>query len=241
VTVRALGSFSAPVGQRAVRVRLAVSPMQLTIAFDAFLPAAHWGPLFHVLCLEQPHVTLRWRPVGFPTAGGSRLGDADVGLFVGPRAEPGLDSLTIDSSPIVAIMAAGHPLARHGAISIADIIDEPFVDGQGLDPRWHAVWTLDDRRGAPAKVAGPPIADADAGLSVIASGAAIGTAPDWAATGLPHPGVVSVALRDAPSVATRLVWRSDDDNPSVRALIDLAAAWATLRGDPLGGDQPMAG
>ena len=214
--------------------------MQLTIAFDAFFPVGRWGPLFHVLCLEQPLLTLEWRPVRFPTVGRSPLGDAEVGLLVEPLVGPGLDSLTIDSSPMVAIMAVGHPLARNDEISVADILDEQFLDVQDLDPRWGAIWTLDDRRGAPAKLIAPPVADGDAALRAIASGAAIGTAPEWAANGLHHPGVVSVALCDGPSVATRLVWRSNDDNPIVRALIDLAAAWATLRRDRADAGEPGA-
>ena len=212
--------------------------MQLTIAFDAFLPVARWGPLFHVLCLEHPRLTLEWQPVRLPTLGRSPLDDAEVGLLVEPLVGPGLDSLTIDSSPMVAVMPVGHPLARHDEISVADILDEQFLDVQGLDPRWRAIWTLDERRGAPVKLIEPPVADAGAGLAAIASGAAIGTVPEWAVNGLNHPGVVSVALRDGPSVATRLVWHANDDNPVVRALIDLAAAWASLSPDRADADEP---
>jgi len=167
--------------------------MQLTIAFDAFLPVARWGPLFHVLCLEHPRLTLAWQPVGFPTLGRSPLDNAEVALLVEPLAGPGLDSLTIDSSPIVAVMPVGHPLARHDDISTADILDEQFLDLHGLDPRWRAIWTLDRHRRAPANLIEPPVTDTGAGLAAIASGAAIATVPEWAANGLNHPGVVSVA------------------------------------------------
>jgi len=212
--------------------------MQLTIAFDAFLPVARWGPLFHVLCLEHPRLTLAWQPVGFPTLGRSPLDNAEVALLVEPLAGPGLDSLTIDSSPIVAVMPVGHPLARHDDISTADILDEQFLDLHGLDPRWRAIWTLDRHRRAPAKLIEPPVTDTGAGLAAIASGAAIATVPEWAANGLNHPGVVSVALRDGPSVATRLVWHANHDNPTVRAVIDLAAAWATLSRDHADAHEP---
>jgi hypothetical protein len=36
------------------------------------------------------------------------------------------------------------------------------------------------------------------------------------------------------------VWRADDDNPIVRALIDLAAAWASLRRDRPDAGEPGA-
>ena len=56
--------------------------------------------------------------------------------------------------------------------------------------------------------------------------------------GLHHPGVVSVALRDGPSMATRLVWHANDNTPVVRALIDLAAAWASLSPTGADADEP---
>ena len=204
--------------------------MHLTIAFDAFLPVARWGPLFHVLCLEQPLLTLEWRPVRFPAVGRSPLDDAEVGLLVEPLVGPGLDSLTIDSSPMAAIMAVGHPLAGQDEISVADILDELFLDIQGLDPRWRAIWTLTiPRRAREAHRAARGGRRRGTGGDRVGRrdrhGARIGRerpAP---------PGLVSAALRDGPSVATRLVWRSNDDNPIVRALIELAAAWATLRRD----------
>jgi len=39
-------------------------------------------------------------------------------------------------------------------------------------------------------------------------------------------------------VATRLVWHANDDTPVVRALIDLAAAWASLSPDRADADEP---
>ena len=71
--------------------------------------------------------------------------------------------------------------------------------------------------------------DALDGLRLVASGRAIGTVPAWTADGLHHPGVMTFPLRDAPTVATRLVWRADDLHPLVAALVDLARAWTALR------------
>jgi DNA-binding transcriptional LysR family regulator len=62
-------------------------------------------------------------------------------------------------------------------------------------------------------------------LAVIAAGRAIATAPAWAASGLPHPGIVALPLTDGPQVTTQLVWREGDDNPAVDALVSLATAW----------------
>jgi DNA-binding transcriptional LysR family regulator len=147
-------------------------PMQLTVAFDGFLPAARWGPLFHVLCLEQPRMVLRWKPVGFPTRGRSLLGDADVGLFVEPPAEAGLDTLAIESSPMVVVMAVGHPLARPHEVSVADVLDQPFPNWPELDARWRAFWSLDEHRGGPPAFAGD-VRTTGAATDLVAAGAAI--------------------------------------------------------------------
>ncbi len=211
--------------------------MQLTVAFDRTLPVARWGPLFHVLCLEQPGITLNWKPVGFPMPGRPLLGDADTGLFVEPPAEEGLDTLVIESSPMVVVMAVGHPLTRQHELSVADVLDQPFPNVQDLHPGWRTFWTLDEHRAGPPAFVGNGVTSAAAAIEVVAGGGAIATLPAWAAGGLQHPGVVSVPLRDGPAVTTRLVWRAADKDPVVRALADLAAAWsAALRDRPgLGG------
>jgi DNA-binding transcriptional LysR family regulator len=124
----------------------------LTVAFEERLPAAHWGPLFHVLRLERPELRLEWRAAPFPTLDRSLLEGADVGLFVAPPEEEGLQALTLTTSPMVVVMAAGHRLARSHELRVADILDERFPGCAGLHPQWRAFWTLtlnvERRRGA---------------------------------------------------------------------------------------------
>lgn len=124
---------------------------------------------------------------------------------------------------MLVIMAAGHRLAQHDELAVADILDQPFPGGSNLHPEWLEFWTLDEHRGGPPEFSDRRVETAEQALQVVASGEAIATIPATIASGLPHPGVVSIPLTDGPSVATRLVWREDDENPSVHALIDLAA------------------
>ena len=207
-------------------------PMQLRVAFHT-LPFARWGPLFQVFCLEQPGVRLEWQAVGFPRRGRPVLDGAEVGLFVAPPHQDGLSALTIEASRMVVLMAVGHPLTRYDELSVADVLDEPFPGGPDLHPQWRAFWTLDDQRGGPPRLSGDHVERPEQGLDAVAAGRAIATVPATLASGLPHPGVVAMPLNDGPSVPTRLVWRSDDDNPMVRALVDLARAW-TQSGSTLG-------
>lgn len=195
---------------------------QLRVAFDA-LPFARWGPLFEILCIEQPGVQLEWLAVGFPTRERSLLHGADVGLFVAPPHEAGLSALTIETSRMHLLLAVGHRLGRHHELRVADILDRPFPGGSNLHPQWQAFWTLDEHRGGPPRLTDDRVQNPEQWVHVVASGRAIGTVPATIATGLPHPGVITVPLTDGPSVVTRLVWRSDDENPLLRCLVDLAS------------------
>jgi DNA-binding transcriptional LysR family regulator len=187
------------------------------------MPLSCWGALFHVLCLEHPDLRLEWQSMGFPTLDRDLLEGADVGLFVAPPDEPGFSALTIGTSQMVVLVAAGHRLAQHDELSVAQILDEPFPAGPNHHPGWRAFWTLDQQRGGPPRLAHESVENLEEGAGLVAVGAAIATAPASISGGLPHPGVVAVPLRDAPPVLTRLVWRSDVDNPLVGALVDLAA------------------
>jgi DNA-binding transcriptional LysR family regulator len=199
--------------------------MQLRIVFDE-LPLARWGPLFHVLCLEQPAAELEFMPVAFPTDGSSRLEGADVGLFVNPPRGGGLKCLVLERSPMVVLMAAGHPLAReHDVLRVADVLDEPFPAGTPLDEAWTAFWTLDDFRGGPPKRSSGAVRGAREVLDIVAAGRAVATCAASMAAGLAHPGVVALPLVDGPLVETALVWRAGGRrHPLVDALVDLAAA-----------------
>jgi DNA-binding transcriptional LysR family regulator len=212
----------------------------LRIAFDA-LPLSRWGPLFHVLRQEHPDMRLQWRRMEFPTWERLLLETADVGVFVEPPREPGLSTMTIESSPMLVLVAVGHSLAQKRDLRIADILDQPFPGGPTLHPQWRAFWTLDEQRGASAALTDDRVENADDGLGVVAAGRAIATIPATIAGALPHPGVIAIPLTDGPAVATRVVWRSDDENPIVRRLIELAAAMTCdLAPDSAPSAQPAA-
>jgi DNA-binding transcriptional LysR family regulator len=202
---------------------------ELTIAFDV-LTGARWGPLFHVLRLEQPDLRLRWRALDFPPANGSLLDGADAGLFVAPPREPGVGAITLETSALVVAMAAGNRLSASAHVDVATIVGEPFVDCPGRHPECSAFWTLDKQRGSPPRLAGPGAGSVAQCLDVIASGAAIGTFPVTVADALPHPGVVAAALHDGPRAATCLVWREDGGDPFVRSLIALGRAMSREAG-----------
>jgi DNA-binding transcriptional LysR family regulator len=202
---------------------------RVTIRFEACLPHARWGPLFHVFRLEHPGVRLDWTATGFPARDDPLLGSADVGLFLEPPAQDGFAALTLDVSPMAVIVPAGDRLADHDRTRVADILDRSFPGTPSLHPAWTAFWTLVEQRGGPPQFTDDDVRTAEHALHVVAAGRAIATMSTTVATGLAHPGVIALPLRDGPPIRTRLVWRSGDDNPAVNALIDLATAWTQVR------------
>lgn len=200
--------------------------MRLRVAFDANIPHVRWGPLFDAFRREDRGVRLDWHAVGFPVQGCSMLDGADVGVFMHPPPEVGVRALTLDASPMVVVMAVGHRLAHHDTLSVADVLDEPFPGGPNLHPEWSAFWTLDEQRGRPPERSPDDVTSAEQGLQVVVAGRAVATVPDWVASGLAHPGVVALPLKDGPPVTTCLVWRADEESPCVRGLVELARARA---------------
>src|SRR5690349_1667800 len=175
---------------------------RVQVRFDTRLPHARWGPLFHVFRLEHPEVHLEWRPAPFPARDRTLLDGAGVGLMLEPPPEPGVSALTLDTSPMVVIVAAGDPLAHHDELSVADLLDRPFPGAPSLRPEWTAFWTLDALRGGPPTCTDDDIRTSEDAIAVVAEGRAIATVPAWVAGGLSHPGVVAVPLREAPQART---------------------------------------
>jgi DNA-binding transcriptional LysR family regulator len=136
-----------------------------------------------------------------------------------------LSWLTLDSSPMAVVVAAGDGLAHREQLRVADLLDSPFPGAPSSHSEWTTFWTLDAQRGGPPQYTDDDVTTIAAALDVVAAGRAIATVPTWVANGLAHPGVIVLPLQDGPDVRTRLVWRSDDDNYLVLSLIDLAAAW----------------
>jgi DNA-binding transcriptional LysR family regulator len=185
-----------------------------------------------VLLLEQPDIRLEWIAMPFPRRDRPLLHGADVGLFLEPPLDPTLRSLVVDTSRMAVVMAVGHRLAHSHELRVADVLDEPFPDGDGMHPAWHAFWTLEAQRGAPAPTSGVTARSVEQALAAVAGGRAIATCSELLAEWLPHPGVISLPLVDGPRVTMRLVWREGDPSAAVDQLADIAR---DMFGDAHGG------
>jgi DNA-binding transcriptional LysR family regulator len=68
------------------------------------------------------------------------------------------------------------------------------------------------------------ITSAAQGIELVASGQAIATVPVSMAEGFAHPGIVGVPVVDAGPASLALVWRTNQENPLVDALVRIAEA-----------------
>jgi DNA-binding transcriptional LysR family regulator len=195
---------------------------RLTVAFDT-VPQARWGPLFHVLRVERPNLSIDWKAVDYPREHRPLLDRADVGLFIEPPHEGGMEALVLETTTMVVMMAAGHRLARRAELRVPDVLHEVFPGSASVHPEWRAFWTLDEHRGGPPKFTEDDVSNATQGIAVVVSGRAVATTAASIVDGFPHPGLVALPLEDGPRVETRLVWRSDNPNPALRDLVDLAS------------------
>jgi DNA-binding transcriptional LysR family regulator len=199
----------------------------MELGFLGSPPMVDAPQLFASFAEAHPIAELSFRGMSFPRGSmTSWLGDVDVALCHSPPPDPDVHVQPLWPEPRMLVAPARHQLAQHGEVSVADALDETFVGYHpGVDPAWAGFWRLDDHRGAPAPhVTSDRALTMPAAASVIASGRAITTMPASQATMIQKilPGVVARPLRGAHPTELSLVWRRDNRNPLIDALVAIA-------------------
>jgi DNA-binding transcriptional LysR family regulator len=189
--------------------------------------------LFAAFAYLHPEAEVSFRELPFPT--GSTAGwleEVDVALCFSPTSHPEVEIQPLRVEPRVVVAASDHPLAQRAELTAAEVLDETFPGTHpSVDPLWAGFWQLDDLRGEQ-----PPRLTTDKAINphelaaIVASGRAITITPasDGANIARALPSVVAIPLRDAEPAVLSLVWRRDNPNPLVEALVlaakNLAAA-----------------
>ncbi|MEU9380214.1 LysR family transcriptional regulator [Streptomyces sp. NPDC048279] len=140
-----------------------------------------------------------------------RDGRADVALMHKPfNSLAGFDSEELMTEGQIAILPAGHPLAAHKALSVADVADIPDLP--------LARWS---RRGTYPPGPGPEIHDQTQLAQLIALGRTVAVFPDSARAWLwaEH---TAVPLTDAPPVVTHIAWPAHSRSLALAGLIRTA-------------------
>ncbi|TYP90520.1 LysR family transcriptional regulator [Blastococcus xanthinilyticus] len=148
----------------------------------------------------------------------------DLAFGWAPPPAPDLEDLLVTREPLVAAMAADHPLVGAGPFDPRALSGRPLVVVQrAVNPWLHdAILRQLHDRGATVTVTAEH-STIDQVLPLVLSSAAVGVTTASAAASRSHPGVVYRPFTaPSPTVDHRLVWRRDTGNRAVTTFVDVA-------------------
>jgi DNA-binding transcriptional LysR family regulator len=177
----------------------------LEFGFMGTLPMVDAPELFAGFSAAAHEVDVLFRELPLPSDPiRAWLEPVDVAMCCAPTPHPEVELRPLRSESRVVLASAGHHLAQHSELSVADVLDERFVGSDpSADPLWTGVWTLDDHRGGPAPhLTGDRTNSTHEVTAVVLSGRAIAVTPASRArdTLASVAGLVAIPLRDAEPV-----------------------------------------
>jgi DNA-binding transcriptional LysR family regulator len=190
--------------------------------------------LIEAFAFTHPAAELRPRELPFPSAPiSSWLAEVDVAISTVLSDDDAVWVEPLRSEPAVVLAARSHRLATRRALTVAEVLDQTFIEtAAGVDPVWAASWSLDDQRDGrrPSSTAVSP-ATLQGTVATIAAGSAISIVPALQAQTIAGAmaGISVIPLRDGPSIPVYLVGREDRLSPQVIALRTLAKDLADRR------------
>lgn len=217
-------------GQQRVSQAAAQEAAVLRIGITTALGRGLLPALRAAFARRRPDWRLEVRQVAWsdPTAGlASQDSDAAIVWLPVPGPER-FRWRTLLTEPMHVALPSGHRLAAdRGPVTMADLIDEPFV---ALPPaadvhrdHWLA---LHARDGRPARVAAVA-ASADETFELIGAGLGVALLAAGNAELYRRDDVVDRPVADLGPTALAVVWRADDERPAVRDLVDASRALGT--------------
>jgi DNA-binding transcriptional LysR family regulator len=207
----------------------------LVVGFVGSPPALRAPALFQALAAEYPDAHVTYQDLSFPCGQTSSwLSPVDVVLCHAPRPEAGVRRLTLRAEPRAVVLPAGHPLIARDTLLLEDVLDEMFLSYHGdVQPEWAGFHSFDDHRGAqPARAVAQHALNSLQMLGIMSCGESITALPESDAKLVSQvlPGFEAVPVLDAAPADVALVWREDNPNGLVDALVQVATQQAMSHG-----------
>jgi len=206
------------------RLRRSVSG-SLRLGFIAQAANEYTPELLRAFADRYPAVTVELRQYDMrDLTAGLRSAETDLGLLRQPLDVEDLTHLEVLIEPRVAVLPTSHHLAGRSQASVHDLFADAWVVSASDFPAWQRfALAMDQRRSEP--ILGPTVHTVDEFLEAVATGHAIGLAPQSAIRFYRRPGITFLAVPNAtPSVCT-LSWRTDIAlSPPAVAFVDMARA-----------------
>ena len=158
-------------------------------------------------------------------------GQIDAGLLRPPIARPELQSRRVLAEPLLAAIPKKHPLAAAETVSIKDFDAQPFVMYSPYESRYFhdllvALFTQADI--LPRYV--QHVGQIHSILAMVRAGLGVSIVPAAAANlKIAEVKLRPLKLRAPAPVELFMVWRRDDENPLVPALVDIAGELSGAR------------
>jgi len=157
-------------------------------------------------------------------------GKRDVGIMYRPEDCNGLDSRTIFSEPLVAVLPKNHRLATREKISTRDLADDPFVS----IPRAIAPVVYDLIVNCCLAAGFRPRIKLEANLqqtivNLVGEGLGVAMVPN-SMQAMHLETTVFKPLVDAPVVEVAVIWNKDNRNPCIQTFVQTAQeVWSGLK------------
>lgn len=196
---------------------------ELGVGLLATAPLDFTPRLLRAFAEARPEVALSIRnyPFGDPS-GGLRDHRTDVALVWLPFTTEGLVCEPLLEDARMAVLAADHPLAGRDELETADLVDEPIVWVDDMDPVARDFWTLADQRGGAPPRIGARVTGFEDLFAAVRAGRAVAASPASVVGGLPFTDVVVRPVRDLEPAWVAVCRRAGDDNPSAGAFVQTA-------------------
>ncbi len=119
--------------------------------------------------------------------------EVDIAIAKAPITNAGVETISINKSPLVAVMREEHPRARDRSIGIAELAREPLVlIGRGRP--WRDEIDARFRGAAVVPRVAVETQSVETACAFAAEGFGVAIVPQWLAAGLARPGVTLVPL-----------------------------------------------
>ena len=205
-------------------------PAHLDIGFMAHGAADLTPEILRAFRELHAGVRVTFRQFGFDDSFvGVTSGVVDAGFVSGPVDVPdGVEMRLLRSDPIVAAVAADHPLAARSSVSIREVVAEPFVTDDLPAGRWHDYWLAMHHRPRGEAVVAGRYSSHDEWLEAVRAGVGVSICPDLTARYYPRPGVAFVPIVDMEPAPFHIAWMRDRSSPLVRDFVACAVRAAEL-------------
>jgi len=195
----------------------------LVVGFQANAAAELTPKILSAFQARFPRIQVEMRSHDFadPYVGLS-TGSVDV-AFVRPPVllQDWLALETLFVEPRVLVVSSDHPIAERPRISVADVVNEPFVARRAPE-HWRDFWLATDVRDAHPVRLGAEVATVDECFEAILSRRGMAFTQASTQRFYDRPGLAFIPVTDVPPSPLAIAWRKDMETPPVRDFVETA-------------------